>query len=158
MKQWSWIAMTALVGAAAAPAAQQGDVSGTTLAFLRGTCSALVVGGVDKTSECKASLINSAYKTGNSSFMFGLGDKAVVSFFGRDTAAVGDRATIHLMRVSVNVGGRMEDAMSSDVSGKCDYTNPYEGKAQIICEAEGKKGKFRAVFTSDGTPPHVIKL
>jgi len=154
------MAMLALCAGVAAPlpaAAQQGIAPGTVIGMLSGTCSALIVGGEDRTAECKSTTINNAYKTGNSSFMFVMGD-AIVSFFGRDTAAVGDQAVIHLTRVFVNNGGKVDERQSSDVSGTCTYTNPNKGPVRINCEANGTKGKFRAVFTSDGKPPEYLEL
>ncbi len=143
--------------AAPLPAAQQGIAPGTVMGTLTGTCSALIVAGVDRTAECKSNAINTAYKTGNSSFMFLMGD-TVVSFFGRDTTAVGDQATIHVTRVFVNNGGKLDERQSSDVSGTCTYTNPHKGPVRVNCETTGTKGKYRAVFTSDGKMPEYLEL
>src|SRR5215210_3243976 len=156
MKPWHWIGIVGLAFAAAA-SAQQGIAPGTVTGMLNGTCSALMVGGEDRTADCKATAINNAYPNGNGSFMFLMGDE-IVSFFGRDTKAVGDQAVIHLTRVSVNNGGMVDQRRSSDVSGTCTYTNPNKGPVRITCEATGAKGRFRAVFTSDGRPPELIEL
>ena len=143
--------------AAPLPAAQQGIAPGTVMGTLTGTCSALIVAGVDRTAQCNATIINAAYKTGNGSFMFAMGD-TVVSFFGRDSAAVGDQATIYLTKVFVNNGGKLDERQSSDVSGTCTYTNPHKGPVRVSCEAIGAKGKYRAVFTSNGKMPEYLEL
>jgi hypothetical protein len=153
--KWGWIA-AGLITSGHAASAQQGP-AGTILSFLHGSCVKLVIAGKDRSAECKPSLVNAAYPTGNSSFMFPVGDTAIVSFFGRDNAAVSDKSVIYLQRVTVRIGTE-EDASSSDVQGTCTYTNPYVGPAQISCHADSPRGSYEAEFTSDGKAPESVKL
>jgi hypothetical protein len=151
------VAAGLLAWASTGTAQQRAIAPGAVMGTLTGTCSSLIVGGVDRTAQCSATIVNAAYKTGNGSFMFAMGD-TVVSFFGRDSAAVGDQATIYLTKVFVNNGGKLDARQSSDVSGTCTYTNPHKGPVRLNCEATGAKGKYRAVFTSNGKMPEYIEL
>lgn len=160
MRVFKWIVAAVLVVNGAAGWSQSGEApgaAGTILSFLHGSCSKLVIAGKDRTTDCKPSLVNAAYPTGNSSFMFPVGDAIVVSFFGRDNPAVGNRSMIYLQRVTVRSGPK-EDSLSSNVQGTCTYTNPYAGPARISCQADSPKGPYQVDFTSDGTAPHTVKL
>ncbi len=133
-----------------------GAPKGTILTFVRGSCTVLVLAGKDITPECSPALLNVAYPTGASSFMFTIGGTAMVSFFGRDNPAIGDHAMIYLQRVTFKDSST--DNPSSDVSGVCTYSNPFAGPAVIECNADSKDGQFRAVFTTDGKAPKSVRL
>src|SRR5262249_1643637 len=122
--------------------------------------SRLVVGGADLTSQCKPSLINNAYASGRSSFMFGLGEDKMVSFFGVDSAAVGDQATLTVDEIGVATGHSDGTAqrVAHKVRGSCTYTNPYAGRSRISCSADGRDGHYAVEFVSDGQPPEVVQL
>jgi hypothetical protein len=146
----------AFAGNANAQSAATAGPKGTILTFVRGRCSTLVLAGKDMTAECTQVLVNAAYPTGNSSFMFTVGGNAMVSFFGRDNPAIGDHAMIYLQRVSFRDSS--PDNPSSEVSGICTYANPFAGPAVIDCKADSKDGPFRAVFTTDGRQPQITRL
>jgi hypothetical protein len=152
------IAATLLTGAGAATAQSGagGGPKGTVLTFVRGKCSSLILAGTDMTAECSPALVNAAYPTGGSSFMFTISGKAMVSFFGRDNPAVGGHAMIYLQRVSFR--DSTPNDPSSEVSGICTYGNPFKGHAVIDCEADSNDGRFKAVFTTDGQQPQVTRL
>jgi len=159
MNRRNWIAAVLVACGAAAGAAQQGIAPGTVVVIMKGACSLLVVGGVDMTRQCNPTVINNAYPSGRSSFMFVYGD-LVVSFFGEDSAAVGDQATLQVEEIGV-ARGRADGSASRvphSVRGTCTYTNPYKGPSRIICSATGKEGSYRAEFPSDGKPPEALEL
>jgi len=160
MKRRNWTAAVLVACGSVAPAAQQGVAAGTVVVTLTGTCSLLVVGGTDVTRQCNRTIINTAYPTGRSSFMFTYAGDMVVSFFGEDSAAIGDQATLQVEEIGVARGKADGTAnrVAHAVRGACTYTNPYKGPSRIICNAAGKDGTYRAEFLSDGKPPEVLEL
>lgn len=152
------ISAVTLMALSASAGAQSGDVAnqkGIVSTFVRGTCAKLILAGTDMTASCDPTLVNVAYPSGGSSFMFVLAGKAMVSFFGRDTPATENHSTIYLQRVSFRDSG--PDNPSSVVSGECTYTNPFAGPAVVDCDADSKDGPFKAIFTTDGGQPLVTR-
>ena len=151
---------TCLAGPAAAKNNPGEGLSGTKMAMMRGTCSLLVVGGKDLTSQCKPTLMNNAYRSGRSSFMFGVGDAVMVSFFGVDSQAVGDQATLAVDEIGIATGHADGTArrIPHAVRGSCTYSNPYRGASRVSCVADGSDGHYAVEFLSDGQPPNVIEL
>jgi len=84
----------------------------------------------------------------------------VVSFFGQDSVAVGDQATLQVDEIGVATG--KEDGTAKRVPhavhGTCTYTNPYKGASRITCRASGAGGNYAVDFVSDGQPPNVTRL
>jgi hypothetical protein len=156
MKRLLISGLIALLVAEAVAAQSGGTPKGTILTSVSGSCTVLVLAGKDITPECGPVLVNVAYPTGASSFMFSIGGTAIVSFYGRDNPAIGDHAMIYLQRVTFKDSS--SENPSSDVSGTCAYSNPFAGRALIECNADSKDGQFRAVFTTDGTAPKVERL
>lgn len=144
------VGLLAMTDTATAQSNAPAPPKGTILTFMRGACSELVVAGTDMTPECTPTLLSAAYPTGNSSFMFTISGKAMVSFFGRDNPAVHGRGMLYLQRVSFKDSS--PNSPSSDVIGTCTYT-----LSVIDCEADSKDGQFKAVFTTDGQAPTVIR-
>jgi hypothetical protein len=146
----------ALAAAALVPArpalAQNGLDNLAAVATLRGECVRLVVRG--RTQPCGAQIINSAHTDGRSGFSF-FTDGEVVDFAGQDSAAVGDRATLHvdtmILARTDTPGPPRPQTISAH--GTCTYTNPYAGVATIACNAITPQGEFSALFRSDGHPP-----
>jgi len=141
--------------------AAPGDgLSGLKMAMMKGACTQLIVGGKDLTGQCKPSLINNAYRSGRSSFMFGLGEDKMVSFFGVDSQAMGDQAILTVDEIGVATGHSDGTAQrkAHKVKGSCTYTNPYAGPSRIHCAADGFDGHYAVEFVSDGRPPDVVQL
>jgi hypothetical protein len=145
---------------AAAPAASQGGLDNlATVAIMHGTCERLVVRGADHSRGCDGRIINSAHTDGRSGFAF-IDSGAVLSFAGQDSAAVGDRATLHVDQVLVSRtdSGKPPTPENIPASGTCEYTNPYAGVSTITCAATTGQGAFGAAFRSDGRPPDVTRF
>ena len=114
--------------------------------------------GLDQTEAIAvgAQLINIAYVSGESSFMIAVGDGNMVSFFGRDSTAVGNAATIAISRITATFG---DDTTSLSARGQCRYTNPYAGVSTVTCNATTARGlRYSLVFRSDGNPPTVQRM
>ena len=146
-----------LLMSAGSASAQSSDAgkNGLVSTFVRGRCSTLVIAGQDMSGQCSPALVNVAYPSGATSFMFTLAGKAMVSFFGRQAPAVGERAMVYLERVSFR--DSTANNPSSEVSGTCKFGNPYAGPTEVDCEADSKDGPFKAVFTTDGQRPEVAR-
>ena len=119
---------------------------------LHGTCSRLTTPDGDQTSSCGNDLTNTAFSSGNSSFIATIKDKASVSFRGRDSAARGDVATIKLDTV-ILTGTDVSQITSIKARGQCTYTNPNKGPVHVECEASTPRGKYELSFVSDGVWP-----
>jgi len=145
----------ALLAAPPAAAAQGGLDNLASLATMTGTCASLVVRGADVTNACEGRVLNSAHTDGRSGFAFIQGRSAIVSFAGQDSAAIGDRATLHVDMVLVarTDSGAAPKPEILRATGECTYTNPYIGVSTIICRAATSEGAFSATFRSDGRPP-----
>ena len=142
--------------AASAPSEQSVADRIDNIATLGGQCQSLVVANDNHNDVCGAQLINIAYVSGESSFMIAVGDGNMVSFFGRDSTAVGNAATIAISRITATFG---DDTTSLSARGQCRYTNPYAGVSTVTCNATTARGlRYSLVFRSDGNPPTVQRM
>ena len=129
------------------------------LATVEGKCEQLVIGGEDLTSICKGVILNTAYKSGRTGFLFVATNKAIVTFSGVDSPAVGDEASSRLDGIILSrLSQDKPNPVGIPARGACLYGNPYRGPARITCTAETDQGPFRASFLSDGKPPRVDKF
>jgi len=155
MRKFAAAALVLVSGFASAQSSNSASQSGVISTLVHGTCSSLVIAGNDMSAQCSPVLANVAYPGGGASFMFTLAGKAMISFFGKDTPAVGDHAMVYLQRFSFR--DPTTTNLSSEVSGVCKYGNPFAGPTLVICDADSKDGPFKAVFTTDGQQPQVTK-
>ena len=120
-----------------------------TIAGLTGTCQMLQTPDGDKTSVCDQRLMNVAYKSNHSSFKTIFGGQTIVSFYGNDQAAIGNRAEIQLLKI---VTTEVKTLKSSVIlaRGTCSYTNPNAGPVHIDCIADTDNGNYVLHFLSDG--------
>jgi len=149
-----------LCAVAPGPAVAGDDANASAKVYtLDGTCSALTFNNNDRTKDCKGSIVNATYAGGKSSFMFTIGDQAIVSFYGKDSQAKGDVATLDIEQIGiVRIGGDTAPT-HLPAKGKCTYTNPYAGASHIDCTAKiGSNMAFVASFVSDGKPPRSLDL
>jgi hypothetical protein len=143
-----------LIFLATPAAAQNGLDNLASVVTLSGTCEAFVARGADRTALCTGHVINSAHSDGRSGFTFVVGGEAI-DFAGDDSAAVGDRAVLHVDTMIVartDAAGPPRPEIIR-ARGECSYTNPYAGISRIDCTATTDQGEFRVRFHSDGTPP-----
>ena len=142
------------------PASAQGGLDNlVAIATMSGTCERLALPDRDLTRECAGRIGNSIHGDGRSGFAFFSGH-AVISFAGQDSAAVGDRATLHVDEILItrtDPGSAPRPEIIS-AAGTCIYTNPYAGVATITCEAAARQGRYSAHFRSDGRPPDVQRF
>lgn len=125
-----------------------------TLATMKGKCREFIVGGKDWTTLCEPKVVNAAYRNGKASFTFIASDKAMVGFFGKDSRAQGDKATLKVEKITLNLLMGMPSTMA-DATGICIYTNPYNGPSVIKCSARSSGKNFSATFVSDGREPTI---
>ena len=126
------------------------------IATLNGSCQSLVVANDNHNDVCGSRLINVAYVNGDSSFMIAVGDGNMVSFYGRDSSAVGNAATIAISRITASFG---DETTSDTARGQCRYTNPYAGMSTVTCSATTSRGlRYSLTFRSDGNPPQVERV
>lgn len=148
------IAALSLPSSIAAPVrAQSGLGAVQSVVTLSGTCQRFLMAGRDLTRNCNPTVVNTGYANGRTSFMFAMRDGSIVSFYGRDTRAVGDRATVRIERITVKDAAMRGNPSAARATGRCDYTNPYRGRATISCSAAAMGRSFFARFVSDGRPP-----
>jgi hypothetical protein len=155
------LALIAGVLFAASPASSQNGLDNlSSVATMNGACERLVVRGADITSQCQGHVINSAHTDGRSGFAFFQAGSAVISFAGQDSAAVGDRATLHVDMVLIAAADSAQVPKPEVIpaSGACEYTNPYAGVSTVTCTATTSQGEFRALFRSDGREPDVQRI
>jgi hypothetical protein len=81
----------------------------------------------------------------------------MVSFYGLDSKAVGDKAVLHVDTILVTPEGPAPVARRKRATGRCTYTNPYAGPSHIQCSAKAEGKSYEALFVSDGTPPNIIR-
>lgn len=145
-----------VLAAGSTAAAQTGPAArlpGVQAFTISGTCNRLVTPKGDQTPACDTALVNLAFTSGKSSFIATIRDEGSVSFFGRDSAAKGDIATIKL--TTVILGGEDLKTKSVELSakGECTYTNPNKGPIHVDCAADTARGRYELSFVSDGVWP-----
>lgn len=122
---------------------------------MNGTCHKFIMNGEDVTEFCEGNIVNIAYSDGHSSFMFLLKDKALISFFGTDSRAIGNKATIKIEKLTINLLMGVPPTGAA-ASGLCTYSNPYAGPSLVECEALLNGHPFKATFVSDGNEPSIM--
>ena len=147
-----------LLPASPAPA-QSGLDNLVAIAGMTGTCERLALPDRDLTGTCEGRILNSAHSDGRSGFAF-FSAHAVISFAGQDSAAVGDRATLHVdeILISRTDTGATPRPEIIPATGTCEYTNPYAGVSTVTCDAAGRQGHYSGHFRSDGHPPNVQRF
>ena len=155
------LALAAAAPAAAAPPANPFDKvpveNLAAMAFVKGSCSRLVIAGRDDSARCQATIVNDAWKNGRSSFIFSARGWGMVSFYGVDSKAVGDQAVLHVDTILVTRERPAPVPTRVRATGRCTYTNPYAGPSHIDCSATAGGKSYEGVFVSDGTPPDVVR-
>ena len=126
--------------------------SGATLATMTGQCHTLILGGTDASAQCEGKVVNTAYRSGRSSFQFTIRDRAILGFHGVDSPAGNDQAVLRIDGISLNLMMGTPPT-TSPASGTCSYTNPYAGPAMIRCSAISAGRRFEASFEADGRAP-----
>lgn len=125
-------------------------------AVMNGKCHKFTFAGAEATPLCEGKILNVTYPDGHSSFMFTLKDKALVSFYGLDARAIGDKATLRIQKLTLNLL-MGTPSTGSPASGECTYTNPYAGPSLVQCRATVGTRRFEATFVSDGNEPDLMK-
>ena len=129
------------------------------LATVSGSCSEMTIADEDRSSECPATLFNLAYVDNTSSFRLVTEEGLVVSFFGDDNEAVGNKATLVVRTIyftpvlDTREGESLADrtaraakaTLELPAMGQCEYTNPDLPDNYIRCEATaaGKTYSFK---------------
>ena len=153
-------AVVALALVLVKPATSASETLGTPISvyMMRGVCSRLVFSGRNATDRCVPRVINASYVNGRTSFIFTVGDLAIVSFSGVRV----DQVKITSNKVSQPVDsvtltllgmGSATHPVTTKAVGSCVYTNPYEGRATVSCSAQTSEGLMLGTFTSNGLPP-----
>ncbi len=156
----SALLLTASANAQAQSAAPKGDAAfeamlknATQNTFkLNGTCKLLVTPEGDLTKDCEPELINMAFASGNSSFIATIKGKGGISFRGKDSAAVGNIAVLHVSMILLT-GSDFSPPIELKAKGKCTYTNPNAGPVLVECAAETSNGDYKLSYVSDGIWP-----
>ncbi len=129
------------------------------LATISGTCSQMIIADEDRTGDCPTTLFNMAYVDNTSSFRLIAENGIVISFFGDDNEAVGDKATLDVRTIYFTpVPGEREGETFAELTaraaastrefsatGQCEYTNPELPDNYVRCQAAagGKSYSFR---------------
>lgn len=79
----------------------------------------------------------------------------MISFYGLDSKAVGDRATLRIEKLTLNLM-MGTPSTGGPATGVCTYTNPYAGPSLIECSALSSGREFKATFVSDGNAPNIM--
>lgn len=124
----------------------------------------MTIADENRSGECPATLFNLAYVDNTSSFRLVTNDGLVISFFGDDNEAVGDKATLEVRTIYLTPAIKSREGESlADMTaraakatlelsakGQCEYTNPDLPDNYIRCTATaaGKTYSFR-FSTSD---------
>ena len=118
-----------------------------------GACEQLVVAGADRSVGCRNPATNINYRNGRTSFAFAV-DDVMVSFSGPSEARGGNQVILALDRITI-ASDKGEVLSAEQATGRCEYPDPFAGRAAIRCTARTEAGQFSAAFTSDGVPPNV---
>ena len=118
-----------------------------------GACQQLIVAGDDRSAGCRSPVTNINYRNGRTSFAFAV-DDVMVSFSGPSETRGGDQVILALDRITI-ASDRSEVLSAEQATGRCEYPDPFAGRAAIRCTATTEAGQFSAAFTSDGVPPNV---
>ena len=119
---------------------------------LNGTCKLLMTPEGDQTHDCEPVLINMAFASGNSSFIVTIKDKGGITFRGKDSAAVGDTASLSVSTILIT-GTSFAPAIELKATGRCTYTNPNAGPVHVECSAKTDRGTYQLSYISDGVWP-----
>ena len=119
---------------------------------LNGTCKLLMTPEGDQTHDCEPELINMAFASGNSSFIVTIKDKGGITFKGKDSAAVGNTASLSVSTILLT-GTSFAPAIELKAKGRCTYTNPNAGPVHVECSAKTDRGTYQLSYESDGNWP-----
>ncbi len=139
----------------AASVASKAKAQEPRLATMDGTCHKFIMNGDDVTEFCEGKIVNVAYPDGHSSFMFLLKDKALISFYGTDSRAIGNKASIRVEKITINLLLGIPPTGDA-ATGVCTYSNPYAGPSLVECEASLNGHVFKVTFVSDGREPSIM--
>lgn len=133
----------------------------TGMASLSGDCERLVAAGNNFSDDCNGLILQSIYRTGRTGFTVTVGDKGVVmTFSGMEGAKPdADSQLQSLDKVILNLGIDGVPPTSTDVTGGCAYSNPYNGPMTISCQGVDPKGEaYLLQFRTDGSEPKITDL
>jgi hypothetical protein len=144
------VLMSAPVAAASKPAPQ--------IMTLKGHCDRLEIPKMVLTDACNGALVNASFSGGRAEFNFATARDVIITFTGLGTAQIKpdpDSAVQPVDAVIMAIRGKSN--ASTKAVGFCRFANPYKGPVKISCFAETAEGTFTGDFTTDGSPPNLMK-
>jgi hypothetical protein len=144
-----------------ASAQDGGRATVSSLTFISGRCESLKNGSKTEYA-CKPVLTSFKYSNGRESFSYfeakpkNASGGIVVSFSGIDPDAMRNADGAIVKKIDLVVTGTAAAPLTQlKADGTCTYTDPFAGKATIVCQADTALGRFSGRFQSDGVPPVV---
>ena len=153
-KLFATIGLCAAITVTSEPVSAQGSTKVTSLVTMNGKCHKLVLGGENASEICKPTVLNVTYANGKSSFMFVAEGLGIISFYGTDSSAKGNKAVITVEQTTLKLE-MANSPTTAPATGTCSYTNPYTGPSLVQCSAVAAGEIFQATFVSDGSKPDV---
>lgn len=129
------------------------------IATMNGTCTRLIVAGIDATPSCTPRIMVEVFKNNRTAFTFTESDFAVVSFSGIGRMQINDdpnKVTQPVDTIIFTLIGMGTAPNKVKAAGICIYTDPNAGPVRVSCSARTSQGPFEATFLSDGQEP-IIK-
>ena len=118
------------------PEPQQGPVR--EIVSVSGACQQLIVAGADRSAGCRGPATNINYRNGRTSFAFAV-DDVMVSFSGPSEARGGALVTLTLDAITI-ASDQSEVLSAEQATGRCEYPDPFAGRAAIRCTARTEAG------------------
>lgn len=124
---------------------------------VKGECQLLTVFGDDWTHTCVGSLQNVIHANGVQSLMFSAGDRALVTFIGRNQTMTDGGRVARLRIDGVQVIPMQPGARPAEfrAAGECRFSDPFKGPMRTVCAASAPQGRFAGEFMTDGSRPSV---
>lgn len=114
---------------------------------LKGTCEKLIIAGLDASTHCKGTLMNSADR-GRTTFDFSAYDGHTLSFSGNGAPQDRTEDTDPLQPINLVTPGTSSDKgvvrTPTVAVGACRFATPEPGKTAIVCEATAPDGRAYA--------------
>lgn len=99
-------------------------------------------------------LINIVFPSDHSIFMVFYGKDAALSFGGSGKALLAGKTSMVIDSLLVDTDSK-RPAINLNATGKCNFSDPFAGSANIDCTAETAQGTYTFQFLTNGKPPRV---
>lgn len=153
------LALISVVAVFSVPSASAQPRSLRWIVDVHGFCDRFIAYDKDVTDRCDDKVANAEYSDGRNSFYFTSSDGVlVVTFSGEGKRQIHQGADVVVQPLDLILANFQGQISRIKAVGTCKFTNPYKGKASIICDADTPQGQFSGSFKTDGSEPKMTQF